>query len=206
MIPNVYDPQSLNRYSFEKNSPYRYTDPTGHCIEDLCIVEGATILAITSPYWMPYAAAYFQSQSISDIKRAANDPTAGNLAWGVVGAWDLATPGIPEGKIAKGMEWLSKPLQDVLRAKDLKAMEKIANIGEDVLGPDALPHHIEMYKKGLSGHKTEVQNAMSGLQKSIDILRKALKYGEYNPALRSEIMKSMNSGTRMLRQAQRIFR
>ena len=30
LIQNVYDPQLLNRYSFERNNPYKYTDPTGH--------------------------------------------------------------------------------------------------------------------------------------------------------------------------------
>src|SRR3989344_3099931 len=29
IISNVYDPQSLNKYSFELNNPYRYTDPDG---------------------------------------------------------------------------------------------------------------------------------------------------------------------------------
>ena len=26
----MYDPQTLNRYTFERNNPYKYTDPTGH--------------------------------------------------------------------------------------------------------------------------------------------------------------------------------
>ena len=30
LIQNVYDQQSLNRYAFERNNPYKYTDPTGH--------------------------------------------------------------------------------------------------------------------------------------------------------------------------------
>jgi RHS repeat-associated protein len=30
LIPNVYDPQSLNRYMFERGNPYKYTDPDGH--------------------------------------------------------------------------------------------------------------------------------------------------------------------------------
>jgi len=30
LIPNVYDPQSLNRYMFERGNPYGKTDPTGH--------------------------------------------------------------------------------------------------------------------------------------------------------------------------------
>jgi RHS repeat-associated protein len=29
-IPNIYDPQSLNRYAYVKNNPYRYTDPDGN--------------------------------------------------------------------------------------------------------------------------------------------------------------------------------
>jgi hypothetical protein len=29
VIANVYDPQTLNRYAFEKNNPYKYVDPNG---------------------------------------------------------------------------------------------------------------------------------------------------------------------------------
>ncbi len=30
IVPNPYNPQSLNRYSYVLNNPVRYTDPTGH--------------------------------------------------------------------------------------------------------------------------------------------------------------------------------
>jgi RHS repeat-associated protein len=30
IVPNLYDPQSLNRYSYVRNNPIRYSDPTGH--------------------------------------------------------------------------------------------------------------------------------------------------------------------------------
>jgi hypothetical protein len=30
IIPNLYNPQSLNRYSYVLNNPVKYTDPTGH--------------------------------------------------------------------------------------------------------------------------------------------------------------------------------
>ena len=31
IVPNPANPQSLNRYSYVYNNPYRYTDPSGHC-------------------------------------------------------------------------------------------------------------------------------------------------------------------------------
>ena len=34
MLPDVYDPQQLNRYMFERGNPLKYTDPSGHGIED----------------------------------------------------------------------------------------------------------------------------------------------------------------------------
>ncbi len=33
IINDVYDPQSLNRYSYVRNNPYKYTDPNGEWIE-----------------------------------------------------------------------------------------------------------------------------------------------------------------------------
>ena len=35
VIQNVYDPQSLNHYSFERNNPYKYEDETGESISQL---------------------------------------------------------------------------------------------------------------------------------------------------------------------------
>ncbi len=36
IIPDPYNSQSLNRYSYTRNNPVRYTDPTGHCDPDEC--------------------------------------------------------------------------------------------------------------------------------------------------------------------------
>ncbi|MBI3036915.1 RHS repeat-associated core domain-containing protein [Candidatus Woesearchaeota archaeon] len=34
-IPDIYNPQDLNRYSYARNNPYRYTDPTGETAWDV---------------------------------------------------------------------------------------------------------------------------------------------------------------------------
>jgi len=61
LIPNVYEPQSLNRYSFELNNPMKHVDPDGK--NPIVIVSlGA---AIVSAGWYWYSTP-IDSQSMSD--------------------------------------------------------------------------------------------------------------------------------------------
>ncbi|MBK9943314.1 MAG: RHS repeat-associated core domain-containing protein [Kouleothrix sp.] len=48
LIPNARDPQDFNRYSYAKNNPLRYTDPTGHCVWDACVLEAAAVVIAIS--------------------------------------------------------------------------------------------------------------------------------------------------------------
>ena len=34
IVPNAYNPQDLNRFSYVRNNPLRYIDPTGHVCSD----------------------------------------------------------------------------------------------------------------------------------------------------------------------------
>ena len=47
LLPDVYDPQQLNRYAFERNNPYRYTDPEGHCPACVAASVGFVIGSLT---------------------------------------------------------------------------------------------------------------------------------------------------------------
>ena len=42
LLQNILDPQSLNRYSFERSNPYKYKDPTGH----IFLAEGGIIYLV----------------------------------------------------------------------------------------------------------------------------------------------------------------
>ena len=48
IVPDLYDPQSLNRYAYVKNNPLRYTDPTGHA-EDVSGLLGEVSFAYSIP-------------------------------------------------------------------------------------------------------------------------------------------------------------
>ncbi|MDE3091956.1 MAG: RHS repeat-associated core domain-containing protein, partial [Chloroflexota bacterium] len=50
IIPNQFNPQSLNRYAYVRNNPVRYTDPAGHfsCPDGWCMTEEEGIAAQTT--------------------------------------------------------------------------------------------------------------------------------------------------------------
>lgn len=48
IIPNSRDPQDLNRYTYARNNPMFYTDPSGHCPICIVIVIGVVAGAVSS--------------------------------------------------------------------------------------------------------------------------------------------------------------
>ncbi|HJS17964.1 MAG TPA: RHS repeat-associated core domain-containing protein, partial [Anaerolineales bacterium] len=40
IVPGYANPQNLNRYSYVRNNPLKYTDPSGHMLDDGCRTEG----------------------------------------------------------------------------------------------------------------------------------------------------------------------
>lgn len=74
ITPELYNPQSLNRYSYVTNNPIRYNDPTGHC--PTCLI-GAAVGAIALT-----ALVYFTHPDVPPqelVKAALVGATAGLL-------------------------------------------------------------------------------------------------------------------------------
>jgi len=66
LISNVYDPQSLNRYMFERGNSYGKVDPTGHCIWDACVAEATFVLALLAIAGATYSG-YHLAGEIDDL-------------------------------------------------------------------------------------------------------------------------------------------
>jgi len=96
VIPTVYDPQNLNRYSFERNNPHRYTDPTGHIGEE----EGGLVVGF---------GLLFAPEITVPILIGAGIGIIGGLIWGYVKT-NEAAPGHIEakGRGLTGKEYPSK--------------------------------------------------------------------------------------------------
>ena len=68
LLPNVYDPQQLNRYAFESNNPWKYTDESGH-VHPILIGLAIITLAATVGFIKGF------------VSSVATQPK-GNINWG----------------------------------------------------------------------------------------------------------------------------
>jgi RHS repeat-associated protein len=56
IVPGVYNPQNLNRFSYVRNNPLRYIDPTGHGVD--CGIGMGCVSPYVPPYTPPPATNY----------------------------------------------------------------------------------------------------------------------------------------------------
>jgi hypothetical protein len=49
IVPDPYNPLDWNRYSYARNNPVKYTDPSGHCPVCIVLVIGAIVLTGDTP-------------------------------------------------------------------------------------------------------------------------------------------------------------
>ena len=99
VVPNVYDPQSLNRYRFERNNPYKYVDKDGK-IPVIAIPAIVYIIAETS---IDLSSLYI---SFNDFKQDQSIVNGIALGADILDtSTPISFPG-PSGRVVKGIEKL----------------------------------------------------------------------------------------------------
>lgn len=85
-LPNIYDPQQLNRYSYVRNNPYKYTDPDGNELSLGAIaIAAAVFIALTTVAGI-VTAAISSAIEVSQGKITVNDAIVNIAAGGAGGA------------------------------------------------------------------------------------------------------------------------
>jgi RHS repeat-associated protein len=132
IIQDIYDPQGLNRYSFEDNTPYNRQDPTGHC--PWCIAATAGFVYSSFEYMLTH-----DGSGGSNVLNTYEAGLAGAVSWGAAttGYVGAALGGITGSVINRHVE--RKPLwnNDAKWDYGISAFSNIAAYG---FGKDFLPN------------------------------------------------------------------
>ena len=83
VIPNVYNPQSLNRYAYSYNNPVTYNDPDGHT--PLLVTAAAGAVAGGLIAGVASAAVQYATTGEIDMKQVAGATVGGAVAGGIFG-------------------------------------------------------------------------------------------------------------------------
>lgn len=78
MLPDVYDPQQLNRYAYARNNPVKYTDPSGHILDTFLDI-GFVILDIANIVVSPFSKSNWIALGLDVV--SAFTPFATGLGW-----------------------------------------------------------------------------------------------------------------------------
>jgi RHS repeat-associated protein len=112
MVPSLLDPEALNRYTYARNNPLRYTDPTGHFINFIPFFIGIAISATVSTV-VNVSIAAATGGDLGDAAKAGAitgaitglcagkcGPIGGMIAYSAAGAASAAVLGLDPGQAA----------------------------------------------------------------------------------------------------------
>ena len=167
---NVYDPQLLNCYSYVRNNPYKYTDPTGNYISPLDVLDYASL-----------AQSIYMFRNDPNTKNAiflavdvafAATPIIGGAGFAVKGA-DKAAEAIL-GKLSKNGDQGTGLLNDAVKNSD-GSSGKTSSSGASNSGEDSYQiakeggRHAGTYKNYLERSDKELQKGIDSYQKQVDL-------------------------------------
>lgn len=127
LIQDVYDPQTLNRYSFERGNPYKYTDESGHqgcltpgCSVEIGIVSVAPWLAIPGSVAVAYYGGTKLREAYPPSQLAADLSSVYNRAYDYVYEY---------------VDAIKEPMEDLLKMyKTLQDLDKLKTLSDTLKG------------------------------------------------------------------------
>jgi len=210
IIPDPADPQAFNRYSYARNNPIKYTDPTGHSwwkkIGDWfkdgggAILIGIAVAALTAWAMVPAIA------SISGIFAASGVGTT--FAEGfIIGALEMGIPaftGTLAGGVASGQKF-NTALKNAAIAGGITALTAGVIEGAYAEGWQSIMHFRDVRQDQLNqvsklmrnGDLTKANEMMTHLARKYDMVIVGIDQfglGPYEPALHMDVYASTTSG------------
>jgi len=119
MLPDVYNPQALNRYSYTLNNPVKYNDPSGH--NPVLVAAGVVVLKVGSAT-VDYGWTAYDIKNDMDV---INDPdaSASDKQWA---ATDMTLAMVFEAIEPDELLPINLPLDDLARKGVMKDAKELA--------------------------------------------------------------------------------
>lgn len=120
LIPDLKNPQSLNRYSYCYNNPLKYIDPTGNETMLVAMLAMYINAVISSP------------DLSSDLQQLAVDAQTGDFFGMAIDAVSAAVPGLSATMANAGRKAIAGAANVITRSKVLKTAEEFVHIAPKV--------------------------------------------------------------------------
>ncbi|MBS3083598.1 RHS repeat-associated core domain-containing protein [Candidatus Pacearchaeota archaeon] len=182
IISDPYNPQDLNRYSYTRNNPYKYVDPTGNIVNVATAIAGAGIGATVSALYS--AASQYHSSGSVNFGEVGKNAVVGAIAGGIGGlTFGLGTAAISVGGFAELSAGQAVGLGAISGITSGRSAQLTSNIlsgnslSQNVLDPDAI------VRDGIIGGVTGglVKGLTNSLSKTISL------QGNYPSSYKSQI-------------------
>jgi len=167
LIQNVYDPQLLNRYSFERNNPLKFIDPEGKepiTIGAVLAFVGYAADAFTFSYYSVRAA--FESDPIKQREYSAKALITGYLAFNVApgDATAVAIGGELGFKFISRFKSFKTLFPDAYKIADtyqkLESISDTASIINSAISNNAAYSHVSNNQNINSNIRSEIQTSI----------------------------------------------
>jgi len=145
-VSNVYDPQLLNRYSFERNNPYRYVDPNGKWAVQFGGSAGLDVSPFSGSFGSGIAFSYEKEQGFNFGYYSS---TSQGLGFGEAGSATLDIGITREAKNIKDLRGFSKDVGGIIGYKAVIGYDRSTSLS----GPSMTSHGVHIGSGiGVGGH------------------------------------------------------